>query len=125
MTNSAAHRAFDFPTSDSLPVLAPPTGTTHLKRNCLLRFEMSIVSMSITWISEKPAGSVSIIREACLTERKILQNLTPQSSGADNQNFGLLPEEILGLGRQRSQLGPRLPLSRRQMHRPSKDQAGR
>jgi hypothetical protein len=54
---SAATKAFDFPTSDSLSYQILPVLklSAYLKRNWRFKLDISIVSISITWISPNPA----------------------------------------------------------------------
>jgi hypothetical protein len=65
MMNAAATVAFGFPTSLGLPNQEEKNAqsicdfrtraqATHLNRNCLLRLLMSMVSISITWMSLNP-----------------------------------------------------------------------
>ena len=46
--------------SGQLPV---PQSRVYLKRNCLLRLETSMVSMSITWMSRKPSRAYRQIKK--------------------------------------------------------------
>ena len=62
----------------AVQLLAPWT-RVYLKRNCLLRLETSIVSMSITWMSRKPSKAYKQSRKSNISYSKHLYHHTAQT----------------------------------------------